>query len=191
VSLNRRVESDLVPHASSSLLYLAGNHHADRAFPPARGTFMHEIIIRSIRVSERFTVSRADYRRSQYGARAELARQTAMMAGVSSGPANSGHDWNRPRLEPVKFWGQQNRHHRQALLLPVLRFVIPRQRFAHGSHGANFAPAKRRCRTSVRGSKSHDGGTPQAFRRRLHAPDYLVFTISCRFSLAEMNSRRD
>jgi hypothetical protein len=53
VSLNRRVESDLVPHASSSLLYLRRESHADRlAFPPARGTFMYEIIIRSIWVPE-------------------------------------------------------------------------------------------------------------------------------------------
>jgi Tfp pilus assembly protein PilZ len=30
-----------------------------------------------------------------------------------------------------------------AALPPVLRFVIPRQRFVHGSHGVNFAPARR------------------------------------------------
>ena len=49
MSLNRRVESDLAPHASSSLLYLRRELHADRlAFPPARGTSCMRLFIRSI-----------------------------------------------------------------------------------------------------------------------------------------------
>lgn len=34
MSLNRRVESDLVPHASSSLLYLRRESHADNDLDP-------------------------------------------------------------------------------------------------------------------------------------------------------------
>ena len=49
----------------------------------------------------------------------------------------------RPRLEPVKCSGaakaKRRRHHRQARFAPVLRFVIPRQRSVHGSHGVNFS----------------------------------------------------
>ena len=49
---------------------------------------------------------------------------------------------SRPRLEPVKVHGQQSTappsSRAGALLLPILRFVIQRQRFVHGSHGVTF-----------------------------------------------------
>ena len=49
-------------------------------------------------------------------------------------PAKSGHDGGTgPRSE-------RRRHHRQVAPCPE-RFVIPRQRFVHGSQGVNFAPA--------------------------------------------------
>jgi hypothetical protein len=74
----------------------------------------------------------------------------AIVAGVHPGLpriGKSGRDGGRPRLEPVKCSeaakAKRRRHHRQARLPPVLRFVIPRQRFVHGSHGVNFAPARR------------------------------------------------
>jgi hypothetical protein len=47
-------------------------------------------------------------------------------------------------------------------LPPVLRFVIPRQRFVHGSHGANFAPCQAALSDTCEGLK-------EPCRRHAHA----------------------
>jgi len=73
-----------------------------------------------------------------------------MMTGVHPGPAaksaNQTMTAGRPRLEPVKCSGAAKGKSKApssspagALLPPVLRFVIPRQRSVHGSHGVNFS----------------------------------------------------
>jgi hypothetical protein len=66
----------------------------------------------------------------------------------------------------VKFPGaakaKRRRHHRQARFSPALRFVIPRQRFVHGSHGANFAPCQAALSDKCEGLK-------EPCRRHAHA----------------------
>ena len=79
------------------------------------------------------------------GTRQTLVRRCD--GGLSSrGPAGNRQNQNmmagQPAFRAGKFsWAaraKRRRHHRQALP-PVLRFVIARQRFVHGSHAVNLA----------------------------------------------------